>query len=270
MCVSDTHNTQPTIPPGDLLLHAGDLSNWGTFSEIQAQLTWLSQQDHKYKVVVAGNHDLLLDAQFREQHPHKWIQALAAGCGTEIDKLKTVDDLDWGDILYLQNSSATLEFPGNRKITIYGSPFTPKHGLSAFQHLPSEDVWFQKLPRGIDIVLTHGPPRGHLDGVKKSGCVFLAQEVARARPRLVVYGHIHVGHKMEREVYDGVGRAHEAILGQWGGWGTLFGMALSVLCGWSVPNFMRGAERRTTFVNAAVVEGWEAHVVKHEATVVQI
>jgi hypothetical protein len=26
VCISDTHNTQPPIPYGDLLLHAGDLS----------------------------------------------------------------------------------------------------------------------------------------------------------------------------------------------------------------------------------------------------
>ena len=71
VCISDTHGTQPPIPSGDLLLHAGDLSNWGTFTEIQAQLTWLSKQPHKYKVIIAGNHDLLLDRAFEKRHPKR-------------------------------------------------------------------------------------------------------------------------------------------------------------------------------------------------------
>ena len=47
--------------------------------------------------------------------------------------------------------------------------------------------------KDVDVVLTHGPPQDYLDGVKKSGCAFLAQAVARARARLVVYEQIHVG-----------------------------------------------------------------------------
>lgn len=189
VCISDTHNTQPPIPPGDLLLHAGDLSTWGTFSEIQAQLTWLSQQQHRYKVVVAGNHDLLLDTEFKERHPERWKQIQQATSSTgEADDSKTAEDLDWGGLIYLRNSNVTLKFPDHRDITIYGSPLTPQYGISAFQYRPSEDVWSGRIPQNTDIVLTHGPPWGHLDGWKKSGCAFLAREVARVRPRLVVYG----------------------------------------------------------------------------------
>lgn len=31
ICISDTHGNQPPIPPGDLLVHAGDLTEVGTF-----------------------------------------------------------------------------------------------------------------------------------------------------------------------------------------------------------------------------------------------
>ena len=88
----------------------------------------------------------------------------------------------------------TLNFPGDRQINIYGSTLTPQYGLSAFQHPNSRDVWTNTVPKNTDILLTHGPHRGHLDGVKKSGVVYLAKEVARARPLLVVYGRIHVGY----------------------------------------------------------------------------
>jgi hypothetical protein len=46
--------TQPHLSPGDLLLHAGDLSIIGSQEEIQAQLDWISAQEHTYKVVIAG------------------------------------------------------------------------------------------------------------------------------------------------------------------------------------------------------------------------
>ena len=272
VCISDTHCTHPPIPPGDLLLHAGDLSKWGTFSEIQTQLTWLSEQPHKYKVVIAGNHDLLLDDEFKEQHRERWKQAAQAA--SDDKHINYVDypaaSLNWGDVIYLQNSSVTLSFPWDRSLRIYGSPLTPQHGLSAFQHLPSEDVWTEKVPLHTDIILTHGPPRGLLDGFKKSGCAFLTQEIMRVRPRLVVFGHIHVGHGIEERVYDRVEKAYEQISGQLGGWGSLAGMVWGVMGGYLIPRSWRQPEKRTTFVNAAVVEGWENHVVKNEAVVLQI
>jgi hypothetical protein len=54
VCVSDTHNLQPQLPDGDLLLHAGDLTEAGTFKELQEQLDWLNNQPHRHKVVIAG------------------------------------------------------------------------------------------------------------------------------------------------------------------------------------------------------------------------
>ena len=64
VCVSDTHNQTPALPDGDLLVHAGDLTERGTFAEMQTQLDWLNQQPHLRKVVIAGNHDRILDASY--------------------------------------------------------------------------------------------------------------------------------------------------------------------------------------------------------------
>lgn len=61
ICVSDTHNYQPCLPPGDILIHAGDLTQSGTYEELQAALNWLKRQPCTYKIVVTGNHDVLLD-----------------------------------------------------------------------------------------------------------------------------------------------------------------------------------------------------------------
>ena len=113
VCISDTHNTQPVLPDGDLLLHAGDLTEWGSFDEMQSQLTWLSSQPHKYKVVIAGNHDVLLDGDFLETNKERF--AVKDG--------QTAADLDFGSAIYLQDSATMLNFPAlDRECSIYGSP----------------------------------------------------------------------------------------------------------------------------------------------------
>lgn len=131
VCVADTHNHQPELPPGDLLIHAGDLSENGSFDEIQAQLTWLSSQPHQYKIVVSGNHDALLNGDFLQKNPER-----------RYGETKTLRDLNWGDIQFLQDSSTTSEFTFDnsstgagspiKSLAIYGSPWTPAYMLSGF------------------------------------------------------------------------------------------------------------------------------------------
>lgn len=58
MCISDTHNATPgegyTLPKGDVLIHAGDLTNQGSHSELKKAVTWLEKADFPVKIVVAG------------------------------------------------------------------------------------------------------------------------------------------------------------------------------------------------------------------------
>ncbi|KAI7083660.1 hypothetical protein KC356_g7373 [Hortaea werneckii] len=76
VCISDTHNKAPgegyTLPSGDILIHAGDLTNQGSLSEIQKAVSWLSKADFKTKIVIAGNHDLSLDPNYRLKHAEGW------------------------------------------------------------------------------------------------------------------------------------------------------------------------------------------------------
>ncbi|EKV11049.1 hypothetical protein PDIG_47860 [Penicillium digitatum PHI26] len=99
-CISDTHNATPPLPPGDILVHAGDLTAYGTFDEVQAQLHWLSSQPHKHKIVIAGNHDLILDEARERKFPTRE--------GISATKRK---ELDWTGIHYLQDEAVTLELP---------------------------------------------------------------------------------------------------------------------------------------------------------------
>jgi Icc-related predicted phosphoesterase len=54
-------------------------------------------------------------------------------------------------------------------------------------------VW-AKIPAGVDVLITHGPPEGILDRTHRgdfAGCRDLLACVYGVRPRLHVFGHIH-------------------------------------------------------------------------------
>jgi len=62
VCISDTHSqTRFVVPPGDVLIHAGDLSSWGMHMHLKKTVDWLMSLPHELKIIIAGNHDLSLD-----------------------------------------------------------------------------------------------------------------------------------------------------------------------------------------------------------------
>ncbi|KAI0929091.1 hypothetical protein AcW2_004892 [Taiwanofungus camphoratus] len=50
VCISDTHSHVFPIPPGDVLLHAGDLSSWGSLKHLQVTVDWLATLPHPIKM----------------------------------------------------------------------------------------------------------------------------------------------------------------------------------------------------------------------------
>ena len=261
VCISDTHTTRPTLPDGDLLLHAGDLSQTGSFQEIQDQLDWLHAQPHKYMIVIAGNHDLLLDPAFVDQFPQRILERPGFARA----------DLRWHDVTYLQDEAVTLEFAGGRSLTVYGSPWTSQFGTWAFQYPPIRDVWSSKIPEHTDILLTHGPPAGHLDDGGKGSC-YLLKDLQRVRPKLVVFGHIHAGHGREDVVFDRAQGMYDDIVWDRNGLLSLFFLAVLILWGvirrmWPVGGRQGG--RMTTLINASVVGG-PGNSIERPAQVVQI
>lgn len=262
VCVSDTHNRKPAIPDGDILLHAGDMTAHGTFEELQEQISWLEQQPHKHKVAISGNHDHILDPEYVKNYPRQFPA-----------NSQSRHDLQWQSIVYMQDERREFGFGGGRKLKIYGSPITPIHSIGAFQRLRSEDNWSGVIPDDTDIVLTHGPPLGHLDG-GSCGSSFLLKELWRVKPRLVVFGHIHPGHGVEHVSWDAFQYLYDKIiLGENGIFSVivLFLMllvekALELLVPKSYRNTPTGV---TTFVNAAVVVGFRNKLI-HDATSVDI
>ena len=60
VCISDTHSMHRSIqdiPDGDVLIHAGDSLGQGTLDNVVELNDWLGTLPHRYKIVIAGNHD---------------------------------------------------------------------------------------------------------------------------------------------------------------------------------------------------------------------
>ena len=148
VCISDTHNTQIGVPDGDILIHAGDLTQSGSFQELQDALGWLCALPHPTKIVIAGNHELLIDSAWDD------LSGQAASKRAQ---------LDWGDIIYLENNEVTISCPNGRQLRVYGSPYSTRHGNWAFQYPRNQDVWAGSVPDGIDVLITHSPPFAHLE-----------------------------------------------------------------------------------------------------------
>jgi predicted phosphohydrolase len=52
VCLSDTHAHTFDVPDGDVLLHAGDLTNLGAVSEFEKTMEWLYALPHGVKMLV--------------------------------------------------------------------------------------------------------------------------------------------------------------------------------------------------------------------------
>lgn len=170
--LSDTHSQHApvAVPPGDVLIHAGDLTDHGELDVVRDFNAWLGGLPHPHKLVIAGNHDFCFERQ---------PEASAA--------LLT-------NATYLLDSGVTLA-----GLTFYGSPWQPWFYDWAFnlQRGPELKAKWDLIPAGTDVLITHGPPAGHSDLTVQgdhAGCADLLAALARVQPRLHVFGHIHEGY----------------------------------------------------------------------------
>ncbi|KAG5919951.1 hypothetical protein E4U42_006378 [Claviceps africana] len=206
VCISDTHNCTVKLPKGDVLVHAGDLTNQGSLSEISRAVKWLEEADFEAKVVVAGNHDITLDDSFYSQHGHTFHGHKPQSSAECLDLLSSSRS-----ITYLNHECATIRLGSAkgsppRQLTVFGSPYSPRHGQWAFYYdaSPLTTIW-DAIPSNADIVVTHTPPRNHGDATteeRPKGCEALRRALWRVQPRLAVCGHIHDGRGAHRVVWD--------------------------------------------------------------------
>jgi Icc-related predicted phosphoesterase len=164
------------IPDGDMLICAGDFSMRAKNFEVTQFAEWFNKQPHQFKVIVPGNHDV-----YCETDPHFAREEFAPAT-------------------YLCHEEK--EVNGYR---VFGSPYSSsiyEPSPWSFDYNPkgprSEAIWSQ-IPDNIDILITHGPPKGILDRVfdphvgedPHVGDVNLLYHVKRGLPRVHIFGHIH-------------------------------------------------------------------------------
>jgi len=197
VCISDTHGAHcrmtHSIPEGDVLIHAGDFTRRGSIAEIKEFCEWMTSLPHKYKIVIAGNHELTLDPTFDgEENYYKRFYSS-----------KGVDDGNEGrQIIRSCNGFTYLEDASIQVLgyNVYGSPWQPEFCNWAFNLSRGPEcarAW-REIPTDTDILVTHGPSVGHGDLCSsglRAGCVDLLQEVLeRIRPSHHIFGHIHEGY----------------------------------------------------------------------------
>jgi len=116
-------------------------------------------------------------------------------------------------VTYLEEGLHSFELKNGAKFTIYASPYTPEFCDFGFPYERDEDrfnvegqvakgvksIATNPVPDfpGCQIMMTHGPPKGIMDknySDLECGCDNLMRAVARAKPLLYCFGHIHEGY----------------------------------------------------------------------------
>lgn len=178
VAVADLHGNLDRVefPTGDVLVIAGDILdlNWSATSFEQAardQETELGTLDDrvgklgfKHILMVGGNHDFAL-----ERRP-------------KLTKFK--------NIKLLQDEGVTTN-----GVKFWGSPWVPSIQMAfgcSWNH--ARHQW-DKIPAGLDVLITHVPPFGILDRPGRtadpSGDTYLWKVVQERLPKIHIFGHVH-------------------------------------------------------------------------------
>ncbi|ETN45467.1 uncharacterized protein HMPREF1541_09299 [Cyphellophora europaea CBS 101466] len=57
LLILDTYGQTPKLPPGDVLIHAGDITVQDTHKELPKSIDGLEKANFAVKIVVAGSHE---------------------------------------------------------------------------------------------------------------------------------------------------------------------------------------------------------------------
>lgn len=167
--ISDTHekHDQLYIPNGDVIIHCGDFTNRGNNNKIKNFFKWFNNLPHKHKIVIPGNHENCFSVDSIKRY--------------RLDRYKNLH--------ILINSEIIID-----GIKFYGSPMcngNPNIMSNWNFYVDDENInkYWNLIPGDTDILITHIPPFGILDG--GYGCKFLLEKVKHIKPSLHLFGHVH-------------------------------------------------------------------------------
>lgn len=184
--LSDTHGQHRKLGPlpmADILVHSGDfLSDGLSQDELLDFVEWLRDLPYAHKVIVPGNHDLLM---YKQPFPK-------------------------------DQADGTLHILHNTSVCIMGLKF---HGLPMFIPDIQSGEYFSfiaDIPQNTDILISHEPPLGILDRpkgqfLKPYPChAELTKRVQEVRPRYHLFGHEHNAYGILKQ--DGTVFSNAALL----------------------------------------------------------
>lgn len=179
IATSDIHGYTPKIQePCDIYIIAGDICPISNH-ELYYQYEWLENPFYKFLekipaksiLIVAGNHDFALQTKYGKRIMNEFMPP---------------------NVRYLEDEFIEID---NK--TFYGTPWTPRLSGWAFSAEGSyaENI-FKKIPDNLDVLISHGPPKGYGDKVSMSyeGSKELLDQVEQKKPKIMICGHIHEGY----------------------------------------------------------------------------
>ncbi|KAI5238780.1 Metallo-dependent phosphatase [Aureobasidium subglaciale] len=205
LVISDTHGADlasGASMAADIVIHCGDLTEESKLDEYRQAIRLLISLKAPVKLVIAGNHDFTLDDTLYQQKlteahlkPPQEDEAVRKAYGS-FGEVRALFEAERGaGIIFLSEGTHTIQLANGACIKAYASPFTPcddnNWGYPRDPH-PGQ-VW--NIEEGTDIVITHSPPKGVLDLSRtiksRAGCSMLFAAVAKARPLMHCFGHVH-------------------------------------------------------------------------------
>lgn len=165
LVLSDTHdNAFPlpeSLPAVDVVIHCGDLTMIGGLSNYRRALDSLAACSAEVKLVIPGNHDVSLDAEW-------WDENMDSDDDEDepahARALFSLDKYTRSGVRLLDEGTHEIILQDGRSFKVYASQYTPGFGGYAFGYRPEEDRFNgtgRRIPddEGIDILITHGPPQ---------------------------------------------------------------------------------------------------------------
>ena len=198
VCISDTHSKHtdmPSIPDGDVLIHAGDCTRSGSLPQIDEFTRWFGAQPHPHKILIAGNHDFAFDKYCRDPIWAVWARNMCENEG----------------VTYLRGESVTI---GNLKF--FGFPWQPRFRDMAFNASEAELRGRLKLvPDDTHVLISHGPALRIFDYIPGQrlhvGSHALGQKIDQLSSlKAHVCGHIHEAYGFAIRESDGLKFANAA------------------------------------------------------------
>ncbi|OLN93044.1 Metallophosphoesterase domain-containing protein 1 [Colletotrichum chlorophyti] len=212
LIISDTHGAE-SLPgnsaapvQADVVIHCGDLTQHSRLAEFRSTVNLMRTIDAPLKLLVAGNHDFTLDVPvFRNkvaEMPQPVDMDLVRGEFGDFGEARQalLESCAENGIVFLDEGTRTFTLANGASLTVFASPYSyaPQPNDWGFEGGPGKEhewaeatwPWTSSSPTALRMAPWTAQPRRIRCGSAVGG---LFAAVARAKPRMHCFGHVHQG-----------------------------------------------------------------------------